>query len=41
MKKKLTKLEIIEKLLNKYTGGIDRLSYNALKQFKGKIKYKI
>lgn len=52
-KKNLTKSQIIEKLLNKYEVSLDELNYDALKQFKerikdlsdtrqkGKIKYKI
>ena len=51
--KKLTKSEITEKLLNKYSINIDDLNYDSLKQFKerikdlsdtrqkGKVKYKI
>ena len=51
--KKLTKSEITEKLLNKYSVNIDDLNYDSLKQFKerikelsdtrqnGKVKYKI
>ena len=51
--KKLTKSEITEKLLNKYSVNIDNLYYNSLNQFKerikelsdtrqkGKVKYKI
>ena len=52
-KKNLTKSQIIEKLLNKYEVSLNELNYDALKQFKerikdlsdtrqkGKIKYKI
>lgn len=52
-KKKLTKSEITEKLLNKYEVSLEELDYDALKQFKerikslsdtrqkGKVKYKI
>lgn len=38
MKKKLTKSEITEKILDKYIVDIDNLNYDALKQFKEKIK---
>lgn len=37
-KKKLTKSEITEKLLNKYEVSLEELDYDALKQFKEKIK---
>ena len=52
-KKNLTKSQITEKLLNKYEVSLDELNYDALKQFKeriknlsdtrqkGKVKYKI
>ena len=33
-KKKLTKSEITEKLLNKYEVSLEELDYDALKQFK-------
>lgn len=37
-KKKLTKSEITENLLNKYKVNIDELNYDALKTFKEKVK---
>lgn len=37
-KKKLTKSEITEKLLNKYEVSLEELDYDTLKQFKEKIK---
>ncbi len=37
-KKNLTKSQITEKLLNKYEVSLDELNYDALKQFKEKIK---
>lgn len=37
-KKNLTKSQITEKLLNKYVVSLDELNYDALKQFKEKIK---
>ena len=37
-KENLTKSQITEKLLNKYEVNLDELNYDALKQFKEKIK---
>ena len=37
-KKNLTKSQITEKLLNKYEISLDELNYDALKQFKERIK---
>ena len=37
-KKKETKSEIVEKILTKYEVSLDELNYDALKQFKEKVK---
>ena len=37
-KRKETKSEIVEKILTKYEVSLDELNYDALKQFKEKVK---
>ena len=37
-KRKETKSEIVEKILTKYEINLDELNYDALKQFKEKVK---